>query len=230
MKGTQISVHFQWIVHLDFDKFQRSTSSFSWGLILIKTIYGFSKHLSWPELYTSVETEVKIFQTLAILEVVHAAIGLVRSPVGTTAMQVWSRLLLVWPILHTCATARQSVGVPMLLVAWSVTEVIRYSFYALGLINSVPFFLTWLRYTLFIVLYPLGVTGELLTLFGSLPEVAAKKHYTIEMPNPANMGFSFYAVLIISALIYIPGFPQLYLYMFAQRKKVLYVEAAKKKQ
>ncbi|ETN87199.1 tyrosine phosphatase-like protein, PTPLA, partial [Necator americanus] len=165
-----------------------------WGVILIKTIDGLSKQLSWPELYTSVETEVKIFQTLALLE------------------------------------ARQSVGVPMFLVAWSVTEVIRYSFYALGLLSAVPFFLTWLRYTLFIVLYPLGVTGELLTLFGALPEVAEKKYYTIEMPNPANMGFSFYAVLIASALFYIPGFPQLYLYMFAQRKKVLYVEAAKKKQ
>ncbi|KAK6766132.1 hypothetical protein RB195_025812 [Necator americanus] len=201
-----------------------------WGVILIKTIDGLSKQLSWPELYTSVETEVKIFQTLALLEIVHALIGIVRSPVGTTIMQVWSRLLLVWPILHTCATARQSVGVPMFLVAWSLTEVIRYSFYALGLLSAVPFFLTWLRYTLFIVLYPLGVTGELLTLFGALPEVAEKKYYTIEMPNPANMGFSFYAVLIASALFYIPGFPQLYLYMFAQRKKVLYVEAAKKKQ
>ncbi|KIH58603.1 tyrosine phosphatase-like protein, PTPLA [Ancylostoma duodenale] len=118
----------------------------------------------------------------------------------------------------------------MLLVAWSVTEVIRYSYYALGLFGAVPFFLTWMRYTFFIVLYPLGVTGELLTLFGCLPEVAEKKYYTIEMPNPANMGFSFYAVLIGSALFYLPGFPQLYLYMFAQRKKVLFVEAAKKKQ
>lgn len=41
--------------------------------------------------------------------------------------------------------ARQSVGVPMLLLAWSVTEVIRYSYYALGLFNAVPFFLTWMR-------------------------------------------------------------------------------------
>ncbi|KHJ80199.1 tyrosine phosphatase-like protein, PTPLA [Oesophagostomum dentatum] len=201
-----------------------------WGIILLKTLYGLFERRSWPELYNSVEVEVKIFQTLAILEIVHAAVGLVRSPVGTTAMQVWSRLLLVWPILYNCATARRSVGVPMLLTAWSVTEVIRYSFYALGLFGAVPSFLTWMRYTLFIVLYPLGVSGELLTLIGSLPEVAEKKYYTIEMPNPANMGFSFYAVLIISALMYIPGFPQLYLYMFAQRKKVLCVDAAKKRQ
>ena len=38
-------------------------------------------------------------QSFAILEVVHAALGWVRSPVVTTAMQVASRLFLVWGIL-----------------------------------------------------------------------------------------------------------------------------------
>ncbi|VDP12664.1 unnamed protein product [Heligmosomoides polygyrus] len=79
-------------------------------------------------------------------------------------------------------------------------------------------------------MYPIGVTGELLTLFGSLPEVAEKKYFTLEMPNPLNIGISFYWILIGSALFYIPGFPQLYLYMFAQRKKVLSTDAAKKRQ
>jgi hypothetical protein len=41
--------------------------------------------------------------------------------------------------------SRTSVGVPMLLVAWSITEVIRYSFYALNLLNAVPWVLTWMR-------------------------------------------------------------------------------------
>ncbi|XGW33537.1 hypothetical protein V3C99_017723 [Haemonchus contortus] len=204
-----------------------------WGIILLKTVHGISEHLSWPQLYTSVEAEVKLFQTLAILEiffhVVHALLGLVRSPVGTTIMQVTSRVVLVWPILHTCSIARGSVGVPMLLMAWSVTEVVRYSYYALALFNAVPYFLTWIRYTFFIVLYPLGVTGELLTLFASLPEVHEKKYYSLEMPNALNMGISFYWVLIGIALSYIPGFPQLYLYMFAQRKKVLSTDAVKKK-
>ncbi|VDL70003.1 unnamed protein product [Nippostrongylus brasiliensis] len=199
-----------------------------WSVILLKTLYGLSERLTWPQLYTSVEAEVKLFQTLAILEVVHAMLGLVRSPVGTTLMQVTSRVTLVWPILHTCVTARSSVGVPMLLLAWSITEVVRYSFYALGLFNAVPYFLLWIRYTFFIVLYPLGVSGELLTLIGSLPEVAEKKYYTLEMPNALNMGISFYWVLIGAALFYIPGFPQLYTYMFAQRKKVLSTDASKK--
>ena len=73
--------------------------------------------------------------------------------------------------------SRHSLGVPLLLLAWSITEVIRYSFYALSLFNSVPYFIIWLRYTTFIVLYPTGVTGELLTLFAGLPEV---RFYTLK--------------------------------------------------
>uniref|UniRef100_A0A1I7X5Y3 Bestrophin homolog n=1 Tax=Heterorhabditis bacteriophora TaxID=37862 RepID=A0A1I7X5Y3_HETBA len=60
-------------------------------------------------------------------------------------------------------------------------------------------------YTFFIVLYPLGVTGELLTLTSSLPEVAEKKYFTFEMPNAVNMGISFWWILVVSALFYIPG-------------------------
>jgi len=41
--------------------------------------------------------------------------------------------------------SRVSIGVPMLLIAWSITEVIRYSFYALNLINAVPSVLIWMR-------------------------------------------------------------------------------------
>jgi hypothetical protein len=37
-------------------------------------------------------------QTLAVLEIVHALVGFVRSPIATTGMQVFSRLVLVWGI------------------------------------------------------------------------------------------------------------------------------------
>lgn len=41
------------------------------------------------------------------------------------------------------------------------------------------------------------------------------------MPNPLNFTFSYYYFLWIVMLTYIPIFPQLYLHMFALRKKVL---------
>ncbi|KAF7625968.1 Very-long-chain [Meloidogyne graminicola] len=194
---------------------------FGWGAILLKTVRGLNSNLTYPELYNSVELELKIFQTAAVLEIFHCIFRLVRSPVGTTTTQVFSRVTVVWLILHKVASSRLSVGLPMLLTAWSVTEVIRYSFYALNLINAVPWILIWMRYTFFILLYPLGAGGELLTMFAALPEIAERKHFTLEMPNKANFSFNFYWIVILFTLTYIPLFPQLYGYMFVQRKKVL---------
>lgn len=77
------------------------------------------------------------------------------------------------------------------------------------------------RYTFFIVLYPLGASGEVITMLAALPEIAQRKHFTYEMPNSLNFAFNFYYVVIFLCLIYLPGFPQLYGYMFLQRKKVL---------
>ena len=59
-----------------------------WSAILVKTIIGLSENRSWADLYTDVELFVQIFQTAALLEIVHCAIGLVRSPIATTIIQV----------------------------------------------------------------------------------------------------------------------------------------------
>uniref|UniRef100_A0A914H0L5 Very-long-chain (3R)-3-hydroxyacyl-CoA dehydratase n=1 Tax=Globodera rostochiensis TaxID=31243 RepID=A0A914H0L5_GLORO len=194
---------------------------FGWGSILVSTALGLANGRTFPELYENVELQLKIFQTAAILEIVHSLVGLVRSPVFTTLVQVFSRVTVLWLILDTVETSRASVGVPMLLLAWSITEVVRYSFYALNLLNSVPYALTWMRYTFFIALYPMGAGGEVLTMIAALDEIARRKHFTIEMPNSWNMSFNFYYVVIALCLIYLPGFPKLYGYMFVQRKKVL---------
>ncbi|KAI1716441.1 protein tyrosine phosphatase-like protein, PTPLA domain-containing protein [Ditylenchus destructor] len=149
---------------------------------------------------------------------------------GATNEQLYTNVELELQIFQTAAIleSRASIGVPMLLVAWSITEVVRYSFYALNLLKAVPHVLTWMRYTFFIALYPLGASGEVITMISALPEIGERKHFTLEMPNALNFGFSFYCFVIFLCLIYIPGFPQLYGYMFVQRKKVLATEETKK--
>ena len=52
-----------------------------------------------------------------------------------------------------------------MLVAWSVTEVIRYSYFALTLSGVQPQLLTWLRYNTFFVLYPLGIISEVVEVY-----------------------------------------------------------------
>ena len=85
--------------------------------------------------YAAVEIPLLAAQTAACLEVVHAILGIARSPVLVTAMQVSSRLMVVWGVLFISPPSRTAVlafgevggvvlglGVPSLLLCWGVTE------------------------------------------------------------------------------------------------------------
>ena len=56
---------------------------------------------------------VRYAQTAALLEIAHAAVGLVRAPVALTAVQVFSRVNVVWGILAMVPGAR-TAEVPLL--------------------------------------------------------------------------------------------------------------------
>ncbi|ORX38055.1 tyrosine phosphatase-like protein [Kockovaella imperatae] len=108
-------------------------------------------------------------QTLAALEVVHALLGWVRSGVGITAAQVASRLWTVWVVMARSPKVAENPLFSTMVFAWSLAEVIRYSFYATQLLGfRIPGH-NYLRYTLFIVLYPLGASSEALLSFSTLP-------------------------------------------------------------
>jgi len=190
-----------------------------WTYIMVLGVQAYSQ--SRDKLYSTVELPLQIFQTLAVLEVVHALVGFVRSNVFVTAFQVASRVFLVWPILAAFKETQSSVGFPMLLAAWTVTEIIRYGFYLANLLGLQASLLVFLRYTLFIGLYPLGVTGELLCIYAAAGRAGETGQWSYPMPNKYNFSFSFPFFLCLVMLTYIPVFPQLYLHMFAQRKKVL---------
>lgn len=88
---------------------------------------------------------VAFVQSLAILEVVHAALGWVRSPVPTTAIQVASRLFMVWGVSERFAAASGSPWYASMVLAWSVTESVRYPFYANALMGQESEGLLWAR-------------------------------------------------------------------------------------
>ncbi len=108
-------------------------------------------------------------------------------------MQVASRLFLMWAICWPFPDLNSSVFYSSMLSAWSLTEVIRYSSYALKQIDAVPGFLNWLRYSAFLVLYPIGISSEvamtLQALFGPASSLAVWYPYG----------------LVLVLLSYIPG-------------------------
>ena len=63
-----------------------------------------------------------------------------------------------------------------MVLSWSLTEVVRYSFYACSLLGREPPVLLFLRYTLFYTLYPSGASSEALLIYTTLPKPAFGLH------------------------------------------------------
>lgn len=168
---------------------------------------------------------------LSIGQVVHAAIGLVKSNPILTTFQVLSRVAVVSLVLLATPEnyAASSLGLPLALLAWSITEIIRYLYYLTNLIEFVPYLLTWLRYTLFIVLYPIGVTGELLCTY-SAAQYGATNPQALDSIFPNTWNYAYYYTIIVIMLTYIPCFPMLYFHMVGQRRKILGGSSHKKSQ
>ncbi|PLW14544.1 hypothetical protein PCASD_02261 [Puccinia coronata f. sp. avenae] len=108
---------------------------------------------------------IKLIQSCAALEVVHALAKLVKSSVVTTLMQVSSRLCIVLAILPMFPEVGKSSIYASMVLAWSCTEVIRYAHYAFGLAEIKVAPLEWLRYSTFYVLYPIGAGSEATVMF-----------------------------------------------------------------
>ena len=66
-----------------------------------------------------------------------------------------------------------------MVLAWSLADVIRYSYFMILLAgSSMPGWLKWLRYSLFFVLYPIGIGGEWFLMY-SAAQVAGVTYSTI---------------------------------------------------
>lgn len=183
--------------------------------------HGWEKTTSTHGFYDAVRDALYVGQTLAVMEIVHSALGVVRSPLATSVMQVSSRLLLLWGVADLVPESRAAAGFVVMVLSWSLVEVPRYAFYAMGQVGYVPYPLTWLRYSLFAVLYPSGITGELLTVVNALPFVRERRPWSVSMPNSMNLEFEYFWMLIFVLVIYVPGSPVMYKHMSKQRAKVL---------
>ena len=76
-----------------------------WGYVLVLAGIAFADKGA-AAVYDAVEVPLLLAQTAACLEVVHAMVGIARSPVLVTAMQVSSRLMVVWGVLYVSPPSR----------------------------------------------------------------------------------------------------------------------------
>ena len=176
-------------------------------------------------LYGHIHRPLQLTQSLACLEIVHSLLGLVRSPLLTTVLQVSSRLFIVWGVAYIAPPTRTTLGFTLATLSWATVEPPRYLYYALNLLTSpaaIPHALTWLRYSLFMVLYPTGITGEVWCVLVALPWLARHPDVlSVSMPNSWNFAFSYWWCCVALLALYVPGSPFMIQLMWNQRKKML---------
>lgn len=67
--------------------------------------------------------------------------------------------------------------------------------------------LTWLRYSVFLPMYPLGVASELTMAWLALPTIKATGLWALRMPNKINFAFDYYVACWLIIALYLPGEP-----------------------
>ncbi|KAI4322173.1 hypothetical protein L6164_021890 [Bauhinia variegata] len=183
--------------------------------------------LSFNRAYASAGHLLSLLQCAAILEVIHGAIGLVPSGVLLPLMQWGGRVHFMLAIVHQLEEVQELPALFITYFAWSLSEVIRYSHYAFNCLGSCPYWITYLRYTAFIVLYPLGLgAGEMWLMYQALPIIKKTNLYRDAF---SGLPFSYYDFLKVLLLFYPFLWMKLYLHLFKQRRAKLYKQQNKKR-
>jgi very-long-chain (3R)-3-hydroxyacyl-CoA dehydratase len=144
-----------------------------WAILTLRAVLLIpllSSHGQLYDLYRALQSFLAVTQSLALLEVVHSLSGLVRANFLTTAMQVISRLQVVWGVVgafpeivvqsrmygvrehHYAGSKWGPLAYAGIVMAWGITECIRYGFFVWkeGMGDArMPTWLTWLRYVEF---------------------------------------------------------------------------------
>ncbi|KAL1558651.1 very-long-chain (3R)-3-hydroxyacyl-CoA dehydratase [Salvia divinorum] len=195
-----------------------------WALSLFRIFSNLSSSKSTNGAFSSAGELICILQSLAFLEVIHGAVGIVPSGVLLPLMQWGGRTHFLFAIVRRIQVVQELPSVFITFVAWGVSEVIRYPHYALYCIGSLPKWITLIRYNAFIVLYPIGVfPGEMWLMYQALPFIKKENLYADSLP------FSYYNFMLLLLFCYPFLWLKLYLHLFKQRRTKLGKQEKKKR-
>lgn len=139
--------------------------------------------------YETVGPVMRCSQAMQYLEFLHAVVGYTKGSPLFPFLQVSGRNFILFGIIDAESRMHEMPVVFILFMVWSLVEVIRYPYYLLSIVKKEIPLLTWLRYTIWIILYPLGFLCEGTVLIRSISFFEETKRFTIAMPNDWNFTF-----------------------------------------
>ncbi|KAF4804207.1 Very-long-chain (3R)-3-hydroxyacyl-CoA dehydratase [Turdus rufiventris] len=179
------------------------------------------KDHSFYDTFHTISDMMYFCQTLALMEIMNSLIGLVRSPVIPSVMQIFGRNFVLFVILGSLEEMQSKPVVFFIFYFWSITELFRYPYYMLSCIGIEWKPLTWLRYTVWIPLYPLGGLAEAVCIVQSIPIFSETGKFSLGLPNPLNVTIQFPFVLQIYLIALFLGVFVNFRHLYKQRKQHL---------
>jgi len=121
-------------------------------------------------------------------------------------------------------------AVGFMFVHWGTLDLIRYPFYILNMLRCCPYFLKWLRYSEFIVIYPVSFFSEMYLWALMLPYIYSKQLHALS-PFPESLpylAFNYFYFVIFYLCWRIYSFPQNYRKMLLLRLRKGLSDTARK--
>ncbi|XP_023187822.1 very-long-chain (3R)-3-hydroxyacyl-CoA dehydratase-like isoform X1 [Xiphophorus maculatus] len=158
-------------------------------------------------------------QMMAVLEVVNPLLGLVKTGFFPAMIQVAGRNVILFVIFGCLDEMQNKAVVFYVFYLWSSIEIFRYPFYMLACIGTDWKPLTWLRYSLWIPLYPLGVVAEAVAVIQSLPIFDETRLFSVPLPSALGHSLSFSYTLQLYLVVMFLGLFINFRHLYKQRQR-----------
>ncbi|XP_041980644.1 very-long-chain (3R)-3-hydroxyacyl-CoA dehydratase isoform X2 [Aricia agestis] len=195
---------------------------FMYILAVMGVRYAKLEYESVPTTYEHVGSAMKFLQLMMFLEVMHPMFGYTKGSPLMAFMQVGGRAFVLFAMIEAEPRMHAKPVVFYLFLVWSTVEIIRYPFYIAQLYNKEIYLLTWLRYSIWIPLYPLGILCESMVVLRNIPYFEETNKFSIALPNEWNFAFHMPTFLRVYLLfLTIPGMFMVMSHMTKLRSKKL---------
>jgi len=174
----------------------------------------YSQNSEWfvPKAWQHVGHVFKFLQLMMILEILNPLFGYTKGSVYEATIQVGGRLIFLFVLIDSEPRMQEKPVVFYLLVTYASVEIVRYPYYLFRVYDMDIGILTWLRYTVWIPLYPIGFICEGVIALRNIPYFEETEKFSVMLPNRWN--FAFYFPNMIRCYLLFGFFPMLYTQMW----------------
>lgn len=158
-------------------------------LVLVISYYRDGFHDVVGKTFRTVGNAMKFCQLLQYLEVMHPIFGYTKGSPLYPFLQVTGRNFVLFCMIDAEVRIQTKPVILLLFLCWSIIECIRYPYYVLSLIKFEIAFVTWVRYSIWIFLYPIGAFLEGIVILRNIPFFEETQKFTVTMPNKWNYTF-----------------------------------------